>query len=191
MVTANALMWYLVQGLARQRIAFGVGHQHLHGPVEALHQVAHARLPLRRDAHQATVGMREHVAHLLGLRQQVDGVHAEAAVHRAQQQPQGLQAVGHDDRHRVARAQALAFEHRGHAAAGAREFAVGDVAAAFRRLRVHRVRPLLRLLLDQRMDRGGRAHAHCLPCVAKKSPKISASVGTTSGIGRDTRVMFR
>ena len=62
-------------------------------PAEPGDEAAHALLPVGGDEHQLAVGVVEHVAHLLGLRQQVHRVHADAGVHGTEQQPQRLQPV--------------------------------------------------------------------------------------------------
>jgi hypothetical protein len=98
-------------GFSRQRLGFRIDHDQRHRPVEGLHHLAHARFPLGRHADHAAVGVREHIAHLLGLRQQVDRVHAVARVHRTQQQAQRLQAVGHDDGDRLARLGTVPGQH--------------------------------------------------------------------------------
>ena len=70
----------------------------------------------------------EHVAHLLGLRQQVHRVDAAPAPQRAEQQAQRAQAVGHHQRHRVAGRDTVALQQRADAPAAGSEFAVARCA---------------------------------------------------------------
>ena len=132
--------------------------------------------------------MLQHVAHLLGLRQQVHRVHHQAGIEAAQQQPQGLQSVGQHEADGVARLQAQVLPSRLQVLAALQQIAEAQLLRAVGRQCVDGLGPVGRLLRDQAMH---RARHHDLPQAAKKRPKMASSVGTCSGIGRDTRVMFR
>ncbi len=107
-------------GLALVERRIGVRDDDRHRPIDRREQRTHARFPLGRDEDELAVGMREHMAHLLRLRQQVDRVDAAAGVHRAEQQAQRLQAVRHHQRDGVARTDAVRAQQRADRAAGTR-----------------------------------------------------------------------
>ena len=99
-------------------------HQHADVARNVLQQRAHLGLPIGADDHQPAVAVRQHIAHLVWLRQQIDRVDAPAALHRAQQPLQRSQPVGHDQRHRIARHAALRQQQRCHLPAALGQCAV-------------------------------------------------------------------
>lgn len=108
-------------------------------------------------------------------------------MHRAKQQPQRLQAIGHDQRKRVTRLRAKRAQQRRDLSASACKLGVGDAAAAFTIDSEDRVRTQRSLALDQVAN----GVAHTWPYLSKKVPKISRSLGTRSAMAREMRVMFR
>ncbi len=140
-------------GLAGQRGGIGIDDQHVDAPFDTGEQRPHALLPIRCHAHQLSVRVIEHVTHLLGLRQQVDRVHAPAAVERTEQQPDRLQAVAHDQRDVGARREAARRQQRADVAARLREGAEVEALAGVRRDEVGRARSRRGLCVDERADR--------------------------------------
>jgi hypothetical protein len=84
--------------LAGKRLAVRIDLDHEDLALDAGHHLAHLRRPIRRDEDDARIAMVDHVAHLLGLREQVHRVHAVAARHGGDEQAQRREPVGHHDR---------------------------------------------------------------------------------------------
>ena len=107
--------------------------------------------------------MRQHITHLFGLRQQIDRINTPTTVHCPQQQAQGLQAIGHDHRHRLTRLRAQGAQPSGRLAAIARKFGIGEPRLTLRVTSINSLRALTGLRLYQRTYRG----AHDCPYLAK------------------------
>ena len=162
--------------LARQHERVGFGDPHRHRPVERGGHLANPRFPFRRHHHQLAVRMAKHVAHLLGLRQQVHRVDAAPAPQHAQQHPQRVQAVGHHHRDRVASGDAGLLQQRRDARAAGGQLAVAQHRIAVCGERKRRVGSAERLAVDQRAHGargvagpdgvGGIGH-HAVPYLSK------------------------
>ena len=131
--------------------------------------------------------MLEHVAHLLGLREQVDWVDAPAALHRPQQPLQRGKPVGHDQRNRVARHGPLGQQQCSHLPATACQLPKAELLATLVVHGVQRIGAQTGLSLDELAN----ACAHARPNFSKNPPKIACSLGRRSVMGRAMRVMLR
>ena len=150
-------------------------------------------LPFRARRTPAAVRMPEHVAHLLGLRQQVDRVRPRRR--RAARRAAGARCrpFGITSDTVSPGSTPCARSQRRRAAVGARVRRRRCARRASVATRVDRVGPARRgRSISSRTVRGaGRRGGHAAPYFSKWSPKISCSVGTRSGIGREMRVMLR
>jgi hypothetical protein len=175
----------------RRRQEFGgidVAHDHARRLRQPCRGLLQAFDLVGRDEHDPGVAVLQHVGELRRLGQQVERRDAVAAVHRADEQAAGLVAVGHQQRHFRAGANALAGQPGGQAQRSRPQFAEAHHPPGFRRDQVGRIGANRRLMFDQCPDRAQHAY---LPYLRKCSPKISSSAGSRGAIRREMRVMFR
>ncbi len=176
----------ILRRLIGQGLGVGVDLDDRDGPREILDQVNDFWGPLRRGEDERAVGMVEHVLHLLGLREQVHGIHAVATRHRAEKDAERRESVGHHERDVRAGRETVSGEQSRDVRAGIAKPTKGQRAAGLRGDEISGVGAGGGLGGDQR-SYGVRFH---LPQRLKYSPNRPSTVGTRSGIGKATRVTF-
>jgi len=175
---------------ARQRIVIRVDDDDVERSRDRGRHRAHALGPLGRDEDQLRVGMIEHEAHLLGLREQVDRIDAVPAVHRAEQQAYSLRAVAHHHRYVRTRTDPPLVEPAVHRAARIGELAKADQSATLRRDEVNGIGRAFGAGVDQFTDRPHRVFSRDRGARSTRRA-LRLRSARTSGIVIDTRVMFR